>query len=89
MQVAPESDEAAILASPERTKATALAGIDALKRFFHSLGLPTRMNELHSGPVDILALVNNLHANKGALVGAYVKLNSYNTATIYRYCCEG
>lgn len=89
MQVAPESEEAAILSSAERTRTTALAGIEALKRFFRSLGLPTRMNELHNGPVDILALVNNLHANKGPLVGAYVKLNSYNTATIYRYCCEG
>ncbi len=89
MRVAPEAEEAAILASPDRTRTVALAGIEALKQFFHSLGLPTRMNELYNGTVDILALVQNLHDHKGPLVGAYVKLNSYNTATIYRYCCEG
>lgn len=89
MQVAPESEESAILASPERTKTVALQGVNALKKFFAGLGLPTRMTELYNGTVDILALVNNLHKNKGELVGNYVKLNKYNTATIYRYCCEG
>jgi alcohol dehydrogenase YqhD (iron-dependent ADH family) len=89
MQVAPEAEEAEIMASPQRTQEVALEGIQRFKQFLSSLGLPTRMSELYNGTVDILALVNHLHAHKGPLIGAYVKLNSYNTATIYRYCCEG
>lgn len=89
MGVTAESEEAAVYASPERVKEVALEGVAQLKAFFHSVGLPIRMNELYRGNVDIPDLVNRLHLHKGALIGSYEKLNSFNTATIYRYCCEG
>lgn len=55
-------------------EATALEGIERLKEFWHSLGLPLNLKELGIDNPDIDLLVHKLHENKGALVGSYVKL---------------
>lgn len=89
MGVAPEADEAAIYAAPDRQRAVALEGVARLRAFFRSLGLPTRIQELCRTNIDIPALVERLHAHKGEVIGHYERLNNFNTTTIYRYCCEG
>lgn len=65
-------------------EAVALEGIRRLRRFFSSLGLPITFRELGIPEPDIDLLVNNLHRNKGELLGNYVKLNRQDTAEIYR-----
>ena len=65
-------------------EAVALEGIRRLRRFFSSLGLPITFRELDIPEPDIDLLVNNLHRNKGELLGNYVKLTRQDTAEIYR-----
>lgn len=65
-------------------EAVALEGIRRLRRFFSSLGLPITFRELGIPEPDIDLLVNNLHRNKGELLGNYVKLTRQDTAEIYR-----
>ena len=64
-------------------EAVALEGIRRLRRFFSSLGLPITFRELDIPEPDIDLLVNNLHRNKGELLGNYVKLTRQDTAEIY------
>lgn len=65
-------------------EAVALEGIRRLRRFFSSLELPITFRELGIPKPDIDLLVNNLHRNKGELLGNYVKLTRQDTAEIYR-----
>lgn len=65
-------------------EAVALEGIRRLRRFFSSLELPITFRELGIPEPDIALLVNNLHRNKGELLGNYVKLTRQDTAEIYR-----
>lgn len=65
-------------------EAVALEGIRRLRRFFSSLGLPITFRELDIPEPDIDLLINNLHRNKGELLGNYVKLTRQDTAEIYR-----
>lgn len=65
-------------------EAVALEGIRRLRRFFSSLELPITFRELGIPEPDIDLLVNNLHRNKGELLGNYVKLTRQDTAEIYR-----
>ena len=65
-------------------EAVALEGIRRLRRFFSSLGLPITFRELGIPEPDIDLLVNNLHRNKGELLGNYVKLTRQDTVEIYR-----
>lgn len=62
----------------------ALMGIDALKSFFTSLGLPVTMKQLGIADPDIELLVKKLHENKGATIGGYYPLTATETAAIYR-----
>ena len=64
------------------TKA-ALKGIERLRAFFTSLGLPSTLSELGVKEADIPVMVEKLHINKGEHVGAYVPLSASNTAEIY------
>lgn len=68
---------------PDDTRA-ALMGIDALKEFFTSLGLPVTMKQLGIADPDIELLVKKLHENKGATIGGYYPLTATETAAIYR-----
>lgn len=63
--------------------AAALAGRDALIGFFKSIGLPVTLAGLGIDNPDIPRLVAALHANKGELLGGYVKLNATDTSAIY------
>ena len=62
----------------------ALTGISRLKHFFRYMGLPVNFKELGIDHPDIDRLADNLHRNKGELVGNYVKLTKENSKEIYR-----
>lgn len=62
----------------------ALAGISRLKHFFRYMDLPVSFKELGVENPDIDLLVENLHRNKGELVGNYVKLTRQYSREIYR-----
>lgn len=62
----------------------ALKGIEVLRGFFHSLGMPLTMKELGISDPDIDKLVANLHLHKGNPIGGYVKLAPEDTKRIYQ-----
>lgn len=69
--------------NPDDTLA-ALEGIDRLKAFFVSLGLPVTFAQLGIPEPDIDLLVRKLHENKGDEIGGYYRLTAKDTAEIYR-----
>ena len=69
--------------NPERT---ALEGIEALRRFLTSLGMPRNFAELGANPEDIEKLAHTAcygDVNDGSL-GGFVKLNQKDVENIYR-----
>ena len=60
-------------------------GIEALKSFYHNIGMTTSMRELTGveNP-DIEALVKSLRGNMGDMLGFYVPLSMDDCAEIYR-----
>lgn len=68
--------------SPDDTTA-ALEGIDALKAFFGSIGLPVTFAGLGVAEPDIPQLVRNLHITKGEVIGGYMPLTANETTQIY------
>ncbi len=67
-------------------EATAKAGIDALKRFFKSIGLPTKFSELGAKEEDIEKMAEMACYGDGrqGTIGGFVKLNKQDVAAIYR-----
>lgn len=58
-------------------------GVEALKHFFKSLGLPLTFAELGIENPDIDLLVKKLIENKGEIIGGYYKLNAADMKAIY------
>lgn len=65
-------------------RAVVLEGVARFKAFLRSIGMPVTFKELGIDNPDITLLVDKLHANKGPLVGNYVRLDREATAGIYR-----
>ncbi len=63
--------------------AAALEGIDALKSFFGSIGLPVTFAGLGVAEPDIPQLVRNLHKTKGEVIGGYMSLTANETTQIF------
>lgn len=61
----------------------ALEGIERLKAFFASLGLPLTFSQLGIENPDVELLVRKLHENKGEIIGGYYPLGAKETAEIY------
>ena len=61
----------------------ALEGIERLKAFFASLGLPLTFSQLGIENPDVELLVSKLHENKGEIIGGYYPLGAKETAEIY------
>lgn len=61
----------------------ALEGIERLKTFFASLGLPLTFSRLGIENPDVELLVRKLHENKGEIIGGYYPLGAKETAEIY------
>ena len=62
----------------------AMEGIERLREFFTSLGLPSRLRKFGVKEDDIPVMVKKLHENKGPKIGAYIPLEANDTAEIYR-----
>lgn len=58
--------------------------VEALKGFYHTLGLTTSLRELIAGEPDIDTLVESLRGNIGESLGFYVPLSMTDCAEIYR-----
>lgn len=58
--------------------------VEALKGFYHTLGLTTSLRELIGGEPDIDVLVDSLRGNMGDTLGFYVPLSMADCAEIYR-----
>jgi hypothetical protein len=65
-------------------KTVALQGIEKLRQFFRSIGMPTTLAELGVEHPDFDALVARLHQNKGAVFGGYMQLTEADTRAIYK-----
>lgn len=61
----------------------ALEGIERLKAFFASLGLPLTFSQLGIENPDVELLARKLHENKGEIIGGYYPLGAKETAEIY------
>lgn len=58
-------------------------GIDRLKAFFKSIGMPLNFSELGVSNPDIPLMVKKVHQNKGVTFGAYLPLDSTASEAIY------
>ena len=67
-----------------KDEAAALEGIECLKGFFGSIGLPVTFAELGVPEPDIDEMVRRLHINKGEVIGGYIPLRAEDTKEIYR-----
>ncbi|MDE7153691.1 MAG: iron-containing alcohol dehydrogenase [Muribaculaceae bacterium] len=63
--------------------AAARKGVEAMKHFFGSLGLPLTFKELGIENPDIDLLVSKLIENKGEVVGGYYRLDAADLHSIY------
>lgn len=68
----------------ENDRAAAFEGIECLKGFYSSIGLPISFGELGIANPDIDLLVKRLHANKGIEIGGYFRLTQADTYEIYK-----
>ncbi len=66
---------------PERT---ARAGIDALRSFFKSLGLPSTLREMGAKEEDIPFMAANMAYSKDGTYGGFVKLTCKDVENIFR-----
>ncbi|MDR1437005.1 MAG: iron-containing alcohol dehydrogenase [Candidatus Symbiothrix sp.] len=64
-------------------KETALKGIQALKDFFSSIGLPVNFEQLGAKKEDIDRLVHTLHINSGETLGNFRRLDMADARAIY------
>ena len=64
-------------------KETALKGIQALKDFFSSIGLPVNFEQLGAKASDIDKLVDTLRINSGGNLGAFRKLDMDDCRAIF------
>lgn len=64
-------------------KEAALKGVDALRAFFKSLGLPLTLKELGIENPDIPTLTRKFHEDKGDPFGPYYPLTPVDTAAVY------
>lgn len=70
--------------SSNKLDEVSLKGIDRLKSFFVSIGMPTTFSQLGIKDPDIKLLVEKLHQNKGEFIGAYMRLGRKETEEIYK-----
>lgn len=69
------------------TKAAAL-GIEALKKFLSSIGMPVNMKELGIEGPDCKLLAEKVVENKGSLFGNYIKIDRETAEEIYRIAAK-
>jgi len=65
-------------------KAAALLTVDALRKFFKSIGLPLTLGQLGITEPDFATLTRKFHENKGTPFGPYYPIQPVDTEAIYR-----
>ena len=68
----------------DNQREVAQEGINRLKAFWSSIGMPVTMKELGVENPDIDKLVEKLHGNKGDVIGGYYKLTMDDCRRIYK-----
>jgi len=68
----------------ENPEATALEGIERLKQFLTSIGMPISFKELGAKEEDIPTMVEKLGLGENGTIGGFVKLTSKDVEQIYR-----
>lgn len=68
----------------ENPEVTALEGIERLKQFLSSIGMPISFQELGAKEEDIPAMVEKLGLGENGTLGGFVKLTSKDIEQIYR-----
>ncbi len=66
----------------------AIEGIDRMKKFFVSIGLPINFDELGVPNPDIDLLVEKLHENKGNTIGTYMPIDREKSRIIYQMAIQ-
>jgi alcohol dehydrogenase YqhD (iron-dependent ADH family) len=69
-------------------KETALKGIQALKNFFSSIGLPVNFEQLGAQKADIDKLIDTLKINSGGSLGSFRKLDMADARAIYEIAAK-
>ena len=69
-------------------KETALKGIQALKDFFVSIGLPINFEQLGAKKEDIGKLIETLKINTGGNLGAFRRLDMIDAEQIYKIAAQ-
>lgn len=72
----------------QHPETTALAGIAAMKQFFHDIGMPTSFEELGAKEEDIPVLVEKCAMNNGDKLGYFYPLDRAVLADVYRLACQ-
>lgn len=68
----------------ENPEVTALEGIDRLKKFLTSIGMPISFKELGAKEEDIPAMVEKIGLGQDGTMGGFVKLKNKDVEQIYR-----
>ncbi|HHT96951.1 MAG TPA: iron-containing alcohol dehydrogenase [Clostridiales bacterium] len=68
----------------ENPEATALEGIERIKQFFTSIGMPINFKELGAKEEDIPYMVKTMGLDNGKTCGSFVELKSEDVDKIYR-----
>jgi hypothetical protein len=66
----------------------ALAGINALEKFFKEIGMPTSFTEIGAKQEDIDKLLEKLRINVGDTVGSFKELTMEDCRNIYELACK-
>ena len=70
--------------SQQAREETVVEAIDALQRFFVSIGMPRTLGEFDVTPDDIEAWISTLRLNKGERFGQFMPLDMDDARAIYR-----
>lgn len=63
---------------------TALLGIEAMKEYFASIGMPVSLRELNIYPSDFEPIINNITANGTRIIHSYIPLGKDEITEIFR-----
>ena len=73
---------------PKKPLKVALAGIDALEKFFKEIGMPTSFKEIGARREDIDILIEKIKINRGEKFGSFKELTLEDAKNIYELACK-
>ena len=73
---------------PKKSLKVALAGIDALEKFYKKIGMPTTFEGIGAKKEDIGKLLEKLRINRGERFGFFKELTLEDARNIYELACK-